>query len=152
MAKDLKYFMNDVDDEIIKISAPERFVDDKGERLEFEVKQLTQADIQKIYKMYRRRTMATDRKGNPIVNNGEVVWKSERDNDRAARHIIVEALVYPDLKDKELMAHYKCNDVTEMPLLVFPHPDEYDAVTRSIFKAIGIINDLADEEVDDAKN
>ena len=31
----------------------------------------------------------------------------------------LEALQYPNLKDPELMKHYNCADMTEMPLKVF---------------------------------
>ncbi len=154
MSKDLKYFMQDFsEEEIIKVPAPDRFKDDEGNPIEFEVKQLTQAEIQRIFKLYRQKHVATDKRGNPIVTNGEVAWKVDKDNDRAMRHIIVEALVYPNLKDKELMDFYKCVDVTEMPLKVFPKPDEYSTVTTAILRAIGIVSDFEnDEDIEAAKN
>ena len=41
--------------------------------------------------------------------------------------MIVEALQYPNLKDKELMEYYKCVDITDMPLKVFQNADEYQS-------------------------
>lgn len=83
---------------------------------------------------------------------GEVVWKTEKDSARASRHLIVEALQFPNLKDKELMDFYHCVDVTDMPLKVFPKPDEYQHVSRMVMQALGLasaVND--DEELEAAK-
>lgn len=97
--------------------------------------------------------MATDKKGNPLIAMGEVVWKIEKDNAKASRHIIVEALVFPNLKDPELMKYYGCVDVTDMPLKVFPRSDEYQHVSQMVMQALGLasaVND--DEELEAAKN
>lgn len=112
--KNLKFFMRPQQEEIVTFAAPESFKDDDGNVIEFEVKVLPQQEIDKINAIYRKRSIATDKKGNPLVNGGEVVWKTERDNARALRHIIVAALQYPKLDDKELMSYYKCVDVTDI--------------------------------------
>lgn len=154
MAKDLKYFMRDNTPEIVTAPGPDSFKDENGKVIQFEIKVLTQAEIQKINDNYRRRSMATDKKGNPLIAFGEVVWKTEKDSNRAVRHIIAEALVYPNLKDPELMKFYNCADITEMPLLVFPRSDEYNHVSRIVMNALGIGNDVAtdDDTVEAAKN
>ena len=74
--KDLKYFMRDNAPEIVTAAGPESFKDEEGNVIQFEIKVLTQAEIQKINDAYRQRRVATDKKGNPIVSNGEVVWKT----------------------------------------------------------------------------
>lgn len=151
--KDLKFFMRSVEPEVVTAPGPDSFKDDEGNVINFEIKVLTQAEIQKINDMYRKRSMATDKKGNPLIAMGEVVWKTEKDSARAARHLIVEALQYPDLKDKDLMAHYGCVDVTEMPLLVFPKADEYSHVSRIVMSALGLGGFATDEEtLEAAKN
>ena len=151
--KNLKYFMRDTKDEIITVPGPETFKDENGKVIDLEIKVLSQAEIQKINNNYRKRSVATDKKGNPLAYGGEVLWKTEKDSARATRHMIVEALQYPDLKDKELMDFYKCVDVTEMPLLVFSRSDEYAHVTRAVMTALGLIEDVSDEDtVDEAKN
>ena len=97
--------------------------------------------------------MATDKKGNPLIAMGEVVWKTEKDNARATRHMIAEALVYPDIKDPELMKYYNCNDVSEMALKVFSSADEYQHVLRIVMQALGLSNEVNDDEdLADAKN
>lgn len=151
--KNLKYFMRDVKDEVVTVAGPDTFKDENGEVIQLEIKVLSQSEIQKINNNYRKRSIATDKKGNPLAYNGEVLWKTEKDSSKATRHMIVEALQYPNLKDKELMNFYNCVDVTEMPLLVFSRPDEYAHVTKAVMTALGLIDDVSDEEtVNEAKN
>lgn len=151
--KDLKYFMRSTEPEVITAPGPESFKDEEGNVIQFEIKVLTQEEINKINEAYRKRSMATDKKGNPLIAMGEVVWKTEKDSAKAARHLLVEALQYPNLKDPELMKYYGCVDVTDMPLKVFPKADEYQHVSRIVMQALGLasaIND--DEELEAAKN
>lgn len=155
--KDLKYFMREHKEEIVTVAGPATIKDEDGNVINLEVKVLDQATITKINDNYRKRSIATDKKGNPIIYNGEVVWKTEKDTARATRHIIAEALVFPNLKDEALMEYYNCHDITEMPLLVFPTAEEYDHVIRVVFAALGIGSFDADEEekdddVTEAKN
>lgn len=151
--KDLKYFMRSTEPEVITAPGPESFKDEEGNVIQFEIKVLTQEEINKINEAYRKRSMATDKKGNPLIAMGEVVWKTEKDSAKASRHLLVEALQYPNLKDPELMKYYGCVDVTDMPLKVFPKADEYQHVSRIVMQALGLasaIND--DEELEAAKN
>lgn len=151
--KNLKYFMREAQDEIVTVPGPETFKDEDGNVLDLEIRVLSQNEIQKINKNYRKRSIATDKKGNPLAYGGEVLWKTEKDSDKATRHLIVEALQFPDLKDKELMAFYKCVDVTEMPLLVFSRADEYAHVTKAVLTALGMMDAEPDSEVvEEAKN
>ena len=158
--KSLKYFMRPVQQEIITFTGPESFKDDDGNPINFEAKILTQQEITQINENYRRRSVATDKKGNPLVNGGEVVWKTERDNVRALRHIVVKSLQYPKLDDPELMKYYNCVDITQMPEKVFSRADEFAHVTRVVMALLGIGGQLSEEEqkqadekeIDDAKN
>lgn len=157
--KDLKYFMREHKEEIVTAPGPESFKDENGNVIELEIKVLDQATITKINNNYRKRSIALDRKGNPFISNGEVVFKTEKDADRATRHIIAEALAYPNLKDPQLMEFYQCNDITEMPLLVFSKSDEYLHIIRVVFAALGLGDyneDTAEEksesDVEEAKN
>ena len=146
--KDLKYFMRNTEPEVVTAPGPDSFRDEDGNVIDFEIKVLTQADITRINDNYRNRSIATDKKGNPLIANGEVVWKTEKDSARASRHMIAEALVYPDLKDPELMKHYNCVDITEMPLLVFPRADEYQHVSRIVLQALGLASSVNDDDDD----
>jgi len=152
--KSLKYFMRDSAPEIVTVPGPESFKDENGKVIDFEIKVLSQSEIMKINDAYRTHRAARDKKGNPLVMNNEIVWETDRDSARASRHLIVEALQYPDLKDPDLMKHYKCVDVTEMPLHVFPRADEYQHVTRIVMQALGLLSEETsdNEEITDAKN
>lgn len=151
--KDLKYFMRSLEAEIVTAPGPDSFKDEEGNVIQFEIKVLTQAEINNINNNYRKHSMAVDKKGNPLVAMGEVIWKTEKDSAKASRHMIVEALQYPNLKDPELMKHYNCVDVTDMPLLVFSKPDEYQHVSRIVMQALGLAASVNDEDdLNDAKN
>ena len=95
-----------------------------------------------------------DKKGKPVINRGQAVFDVKTDNNKALQRIIVEALAYPDLKDKELMDYFDCYEFAEMPLKVFPNQKEYDQVTNIVFSALGILEDDGDgeDEVQEAKN
>ena len=114
--KNLKYFMKEESrqEQIFQVPAPARFKDEKGEVVQMEIRKLHNDAIDRINAMYKSRTPMKDKKGNYIVQNGEVVFRTEKDNVKATRHIIVEALVYPDLKDPELMKYYDCVDITDI--------------------------------------
>ena len=154
--KNLKYFMREESkqEQIFQVPAPERFKDDKGEVVQMEIKKLHNDAIARINNMYKSRTPMKDKKGNYIAQNGEVIFRTEKDSVKATRHIIVEALVYPDLKDPELMQFYDCVDITDMPLKVFPDNDELGYVTRKVLEVLGLTDaaESNEQEVEDAKN
>ncbi len=154
--KNLKYFMREESkqEQIFQVPAPPRFVDEKGEVVQMEIKKLHNDAIARINDLYKSRTPMKDRKGNYIVQNGEAVFMTEKNSVKATRHIIVEALVYPDLKDPDLMNFYGCVDITDMPLKVFPDNEEYGYVSRKILEILGLMDaaENNEQEVEDAKN
>jgi len=152
--KDLKFFMREVKEEIVTAPAPDTFKDENGKPVELEIRVLSNARIQEIFGSYRHRSVATNSKGSPyIMPNGEVAFKTERDSARAVRHIIAEALVYPNLQDTELMKFYGCVDITDMPLKVFPRADEYSHVNSVVMSALGLGEAQPDDAlIDEAKN
>ena len=153
MKKDLRYFMRSAEPEIVTVPGPNTIRDENGEVLPLEIKVLTQEEIIKINNGYYIRSWATDKKGNPLIANGEVAWKTERDSAKASRHLIVEALQFPNLRDPELMEYYGCKDITEMPLKVFSRADEYQHVSRMVMKVLGLSSEIEDgEELEAAKN
>ena len=51
------------------------------------------------------------------------------------------------------MDFYHCVDITEMPLKVFPNPNEYQQVFRAVMHVLGLSNDVSDDEdLEAAKN
>lgn len=153
MAKDLKFFMREHKEEIVTAPGPDTILGEDGKPIELEIRVLSAQEIRKIDESYRKRGIALDKKGAPFIAGGEVVFKTEKDSARAVRHIIAEALVYPNLKDKSLMDYYKCSDISEMAQLVFPKSDEYAHVTRVVFAALGLSAGGSDDEtLEAAKN
>lgn len=157
MAKSLSLFMRDTEEKIVVIPGVDSIRDENGDVVDFEVKVLSNKTIRNIQNQYKKKAVAHDKKGNPLVSGGEVVFKSDYDSDRALRHIIAEALVYPNLKDKELQDFYKCYDIADLLLVVFSNPEEYNDVVRRVMIELGMISraDAEDEnekEIDDAKN
>ena len=152
--KSLKFFMREQIEEIVTAPAPKGFTDGEGNPLELEIKVLSNARIQEIFASYRKRSVAVDDKGRPFLTpTGEVCFQTERDSARAVRHTIAEALVYPDLKDPELMKFYNCVDITDMPLKVFTSTDEYAHVNKMVMNALGLGDQQTDSTlIEAAKN
>lgn len=147
-------------EKVVTVPAPESFKDENGKVIQLEVKVLSSERIRAINEGYHTHTVALDKKGNPYINGGNVVFRDERDNAKATRHILVEALQYPKLDDPELMKYYNCVDITQMPEKVFSRADEFAHVTRVVMALLGIGGQLSEEEqkqadekeIDDAKN
>ncbi|MDE7184071.1 MAG: hypothetical protein K2O40_06245 [Lachnospiraceae bacterium] len=153
----LAYFMREAakKQEIVEVPGIESIKDENGQVVPFKIKMLTKKEIDDIYDKYRTRTMLCDKKGKPVFNRGQAVFDINTDSNRALRRIMVEALVYPDLHNKELMDFFDCYDFSEMPLKVFPNPKEYDKVANIVLSALGILeeeNDDSESEVQEAKN
>lgn len=139
-------------EQIVTVPGPESIKDENGKVIQLEIKQRTRHYC-KNNEMYESKTPLKDKKGNFIVQNGNVVYKVERDRSKAARHLMVEALVYPDLKDKKLMEYFGCVDITDMPLKVFPTNKEYGHVSKQVLKVLGLTDeDDEAKETEDAKN
>ena len=153
----LSYFMRETakKQEIVEVPGIESIKDENGQVVPFKIKMLTKKEIDDIYDKYRTRTMLCDKKGKPVFNRGQAVFDINTDSNRALRRIMVEALVYPDLHNKELMEFFDCYDFSEMPLKVFPNPKEYDQVANIVLSALGILeeeNEDSESEVQEAKN
>lgn len=156
MKKDLKFFMLENDEpKIVSVEGVERFKDDAGNVIPLDIEVLSQEKIQKITDAYTKSSIATDKRGNPIIApSGNVATKTKRDSEKMVRHLIAEALKFPDLKDSELMKFYNCIDITEMPLKVFRTVSEYQYVARMVMAVNGMGSfELDDDDlVEEAKN
>ena len=88
--KNLRYFMRPEakEEKIVEVPGPSAIKGEDGKPITMKVKVLHNKRIREINDSYRTRRMATDKKGNPMVANGEVVFKVEKDSARAARHLI----------------------------------------------------------------
>lgn len=156
MSKSLHYFMRESakEEPIIRVSGIESLIDEKGDVLSFEIKQLSRRTIQEIFDKYESREIVYDENKRPYVVDGEVVCRTNTDSARAVRHLIVEALKYPNLKDSELMEFFNCYDVTDMPLHVFSKGGEYNRLVEIVMGVLGMGGSSREQvrEVDEAKN
>lgn len=147
----LEYFMRSElkEEEVVEVPGPGTIKDENGEPVIFRIKRLSQEHINKIYDSYRTEKVAMDRKRKqPYVVDGKAVIQETRDNRRAFRHVIADALVYPDLRDEELMGFFGCFDVTEMPMKMFTAA-EYDYIARMVNHVLGIAEEREREESTD---
>lgn len=153
--KTLSYFMREdlKKEEIFDIKGPATIKDENGETVVLKIKRLSNQRITEIYDAYKTQTIAMDKKTKkPYVVDGKVVVEEKKDYGKAMRRIVVESLVYPNCRDKELMAYYGCVDVTDMPLKMFT-PREYQEVVDKVNKVLGIgTDDEEDEDLEAAKN
>lgn len=157
--KSLKYFMRKemVEEQVVEVPGPATITDEKGEPVILSIKRINRARIDKIYDMYKSTSVAMDKKTKkPYISDGKIVMKETKDYNKALRHIVTEALVYPDLHDEEMMNFYNCVDVTEMPRVMFTS-DEYMDIVEKVQKVLGLISDEAEgeedeEDLEEAKN
>lgn len=154
--KNLKYFMREElkNEEVVEMAGPESIKDENGNPVIFQIKRLRRDRVDQIYDRYRTLKPALDRNKKPYVVDGKMVMKEEKDYSRALRHVIAEALVYPNLHDEELMKYYECIDVTEMPMKMFTQK-EYGEVIKMVNRVLGIDDEDEEEQKDDldsAKN
>ncbi len=153
--KNLSYFMREEakQEQIVSVPGPDTIKDENGNVVQLEIRKLSNDTITKINEMYETKTLLRDKKGNFVVQNGVAVYKIDRDRNKAARHLMVEALAYPDLKDKKLMEFFGCVDITDMPLKVFPDNREFAHVSKQVLKVLNLVDEDSDEkEYEDAKN
>ena len=137
-----------------EFEAPSTIKDEKGNPVMIKVRILTQEEMDKIIENYSTKRAARDgKKKTPIVQNGVLVEKQERNYARAMRHIVAEAIVDPDLKSPEAMEFFECYDMSDIIYKAFPTPDEYNHVVNNVLEILGLSNDTDDEDdVKAAKN
>lgn len=155
-AKNLSYFMRDElkTEEIVDVPGPESIKDENGEPVVFKIKRLSREAIDKIYEHYRTTKPALDKNKKPYVVDGKMVMVEEKNYQKALRHVMVEALVYPDMHDKELMEFFGCVDVTKMPLKMFTQK-EYSEIITMLNQVLGTDEDdeeKMEDDLEDAKN
>lgn len=154
--KNLSYFMREElkTEEIVTVPGLNSIKDENGEVIPFKIKRLTREHIDDIYEHYKQEIVAIDKRTKkPYVVDNKVVMQEKRDYSRAFRHVMVEAFVYPNLKDEKLMEYYDCVDVTEMPRKVFSS-SEFNEVVKKLNTVLGLTGpeDEDKETQDDLDN
>lgn len=151
--KNLSYFMREElkNEDIVEIPGPESILDENGNPVMFQIKRLRRERVDKIYDRYRTLKPALDKNKKPYVVDGKMVMMEEKDYAKALRHVMAEALVYPNLRDEELMKFYDCIDVTEMPVKIFTQK-EYSEVIKMLNHVLAIDDEDEEEQEDDLES
>lgn len=152
----LKYFMKEElkKDEIIEIPGTETFCDDDGKPVPFKIRKIGIDEMSDIRKAYTVKKLAKDERGKQLFDrSGSPVFVTTIDDTKVTNRLIVESVVFPNLKDKELMEFYGCLDVVDVPMKLFKKTKDYRYVSEQVL----LINDLKEEEsdnelVEEAKN
>lgn len=118
--------------------------DKDGKDMPLKIKRLSKKRISELRDMYTTKSPAYDKKGNPLVMNGSIVWAIDRDDYSYTRMLLIESLVEPQLDDPELMEYFGALDVVDMPDLVFAAIE-----TKQISDIIGDL--MSDRNVEDVK-
>lgn len=134
------------EEEILEYPGVDTFKDENGKPIPFKIKCLGRERINEIRKMYRKRKIAKEKNGRPVINGNIVVYEEEYDNEKSTNHIIVDAIVYPDLKNKELMDYYGVVDVTDMPSKLFHKTADFEYINKCIAEACGLSSEESEEE------
>ncbi len=154
---DLKYFMREElkEDEVVEVEGVSTFKDNNGNIIPFKIKRLGIDKINELRKKYSINKVLADDKGKRILDkSGKPIIEKEIDDTRLTNRMIVEALVFPDLKDKELMKFYGCFDIDDMPFKVFKRSKDYQYIASEVLKVLGIGEEEPsdDELINQAKN
>lgn len=152
--KNLSYFMRKElqTEEVVTVPGPATIKDENGEVVNFQIKRLKMDRVNEIFAAYRKSEVYMDKKKKqPYVVNGKVVMKETNDTNKAFRHIIAEALVYPDLHDEKLMEFFDCVDVTDMPVKMFT-AEEYKEVAELVNKVLGIGDEDDTDEAEEKED
>lgn len=136
----LKNFLkeNAVKVENIKVVVSDRFRDNNGKPIEWELKALTNKDTENLKKEYAR-----------------VTWKrgikiEDFDSDKFVLRCLTESIVYPNLDDTELQNSYGVMGAGDL-LQEMLNPGEYANLINTMNEFNGF-NKTFDERVDEAKN
>lgn len=136
---------------IIEIPGIKTFIDEKGNPIPFKIRAITTADLTRIRKACHERRIVKDAKGKPIFQNGQIQFDDQYDGNAMNDQMIVQALVYPDPHNRELLDFYGVEDSVDLIHKLFRKLDDYTYITEQIQKASGITSD-GDEVIEDAKN
>lgn len=117
----------------IEFVLSDRFVDEQGEPVKVKMKSLTQEQLQAIAKRSTREKKV----------NGKLVV--DVDATENINRCLIESLVFPDLKSKELCNAYGVEDPLMLPAKMFLI-NEYEMLARAFATLNGIKGD--DGEVD----
>lgn len=131
----LNAFLNPVKVENKKVIISNRFLDDNGKAIPFEIRAITQEENKKLINKNTKR----DKKGVEVFNRGEYLAE-----------LTATAVVFPDLNNAELQKGYNCLGATSLiqkMLLV----GEFAELANQVQIISGLDEDI-NKDIEEAKN
>lgn len=132
---------NAVKDEIVRYPASKRFLDEKGNPLNWELHCITSEEDEKIRKDCTRNVPVPGKQG---------VFVPQTDWDKYANILATKCISFPDLNNAELQDSYGVMGAGAV-LQVMIKPGEYQELLKKVQEINGF-NVSMDELVDSAKN
>lgn len=151
---DFKSFMLDSlksGSEVLTFKGVDTFKDENGVPIPLKFKQISRTAVEEIRKNYTTKTPAIGKDGRYIISNGNIINDVEVDYAGYTDALITETMIYPNLKDKELLEFYGVYAGTELLHKLFKGKD-FDYVDRCSAQAAGLINLDENELVKELKN
>lgn len=126
--------------ESVKVVISDRFTNEKGEPIEWEIRALTATEDAEIRKRHTK--MVSQGKRKPMVE--------KTDREAYLSGMVAAAVVYPDLRSEELQKSYEVMGEGALVKAMLTS-GEYTELMRTVTELSGFDRDL-DEEVEEAKN
>lgn len=137
--------------EVLTFRGVDTFKDDNGNPVPLKFKQISKTEAEELRKNFTTKTPAVNKKGNYIITDGRIVNDIEVDYAKYTDALIVETMIYPNLKDKELLDYYGVYAGTELLHILFKGKD-YDYVDRCAAQASDLIPVDESKLIDELKN
>lgn len=137
--------------DILTFKGVDTFKDDNGNPTPLKFKPISKAEAEELRKKFTIKTPAVNKNGNYIITDGRIVNDIEVDYVKYTDALIVETMVYPNLKDKELLDYYGVYAGTELLHILFKGKD-YDYVDRCAAQAADLIPVDESKLINELKN
>lgn len=151
---DFKSFMLDslkTSNEVLTFKGVDTFKDENGVPIPLKFKQISRNEVNEIRNKFKTKTPAIGKDGNYIISGGRIINDVEVDIADFTDELIVKTMVYPNLKDKELMDYYNVYASTELLHKLFKGKD-FEYVDSCSAQAAGLIEIDENEVIKNIKN
>jgi hypothetical protein len=145
MEKSMTYFMKGKRKSIEnqKVVVTEAFMDEQGNPIPFEIKALEQDEIERLQDECTKP---------PIIKHGRIMVPEKMDKNRYIARLCVESMIYPNLKDPELLKSYGRVDPVELLKKdILSISGEYAELVEAVMKINGFDEDIT-KLMEEAKN
>lgn len=136
---------------VVEIPGVATFSDEAGNPIPMKIREITSGRLAEMRKQATRRHVVKDAKGKPVKVNGQFQYTEDVDSTLLTNIMIAEAMVFPDLHDKELLEFYHEMEAVKLVNKVFARLEDYQYIADQIQEVSGLNRD-ADDIIDEAKN